>query len=133
MFKKFRDRLNEGVEEVKRDPRFQSSLASVTQLTAGLNKSESAEALAGESPDNNGGSHSTFNSSDLPMMTNNDHLFSMGDEDETGGGGGNAASTHLTNPGFESVDLTLPAGAQGTVNEGTQNNLKVYWKLSLTE
>ena len=117
MFKKFRDRLNEGVEEVKRDPRFQSSLASVSQLTAGLNKSESAEALAAEAA-GNGNGQSTFSSSDLPMMTNNDHLFSMGDEDETGGG--NAASTHLTNPGFESVDLTLPAGAQGTVNEGTQ-------------
>ena len=111
MFKKFRDRLNEGVEEVKRDPRFQSSLASVSQLTAGLNKSESAEALAAEAAGSSNG-QSTFSSSDLPMMTNNDHLFSMGDEDETGGGG-NAASTHLTNPGFESVDLTLPAGAQG--------------------
>ena len=120
MFKKFRDRLNEGVEEVKRDPRFQSSLASVSQLTAGLNKSESGEALAAEATGNSSNGQSTFSSSDLPMMTNNDHLFSMGDEDETGGGGGNAASTHLTNPGFESVDLTLPAGAQGTVNEGTQ-------------
>ena len=34
MFKKFKDRLNEVSEEVKRDPRFQSGLASVGKIAS---------------------------------------------------------------------------------------------------
>lgn len=53
MFKKFKDRLTEVSEEVKRDPRFQNSIASVNQLAqqtySALNKPErsgSRESLA---------------------------------------------------------------------------------------
>ena len=52
MFKKFKDRLNEVSEEVKKDPRFQNSLASVGRIaentigTLNREKSGSRESLA---------------------------------------------------------------------------------------
>ena len=61
MFKKFKDRLTEVSEEVKRDPRFVNSIASVNQLaqqtySLAVNKAEnrgsSRESLASDSSNN---------------------------------------------------------------------------------
>jgi len=60
MFKKFKDRLSEVSEEVKKDPRFQNSLASVNKIAADTlgtlsrEKSASKESLASNASQTSG-------------------------------------------------------------------------------
>ncbi|TRY78268.1 hypothetical protein TCAL_10647, partial [Tigriopus californicus] len=107
MFKKFRDRLNEVGEEVKRDPRFQNSLASVNKIAqdtlSNLNreKSGSRESLQSNT--------SQDNHAQLPVIPpNNDHLFSLGgDEDNEDPPTMNNLNSPLRGTrDFEPVDLS---------------------------
>lgn len=102
MFKKFRDRLNEVGEEVKRDPRFQNSLASVNKIAqdtlSNLNreKSGSRESLQ---------SNTSQDNHRLPVIPpNNDHLFSLGGDEDTEEPANMSLSPARTRE-FESVDL----------------------------
>ena len=119
MFKKFKDRLNEVSEEVKKDPRFQNSLASVNKFTqetlSTLNreKSGSRESLQSNDPINS--SHNVFETANNNLM-NNDQFFSLGEDDDSvlttppmestpTKGNGNS-------PGFEAVELSHPNGTR---------------------
>ncbi len=101
MFKKWKDRLSEVGEEVKRDPRFQSVNRIAQDLSTSLNKSASKESL------------SSANNMMSDTGVNNDHFFSLGDDDESvltpPPQEEAAAAAAAAVKGFHSVELSHPS------------------------
>ena len=99
MFKKFKERLTEVSEEVKKDPRFQNSikLAQDTIGGATIAKSPSKESLQSDvAGNNNGGGGSN----------NTDHFFSLGEVDEDSAASPvNQSSPNKESGDFQPVDL----------------------------
>lgn len=126
MFKKFKDRLTEVSEEVKKDPRFQNSLASVNKLAqdtfSTLNTKPSN--VTSNHPSNNNNTTSSTLGDDLSfsgglVRGNNDHFFSIADDDESlmtppnqsspvkeSADGGDPASQQQAMAQLDSVELT---------------------------
>lgn len=126
MFKKFKDRLNEVSEEVKKDPRFQNSLASVNKLaqdtlsTLNREKSGSRESLQSTtSQEKFGNSHPTGNNN----LLSNDQFFSLADDEDSvltpppldSSNDATLSPIEMSTPtksGFEPVELGHPNGTR---------------------